>query len=111
VDVRLGRKDDPGLPEGAVDLVFMANAYHEFVQPEAMMSAVHRSLKPDGRVVVLEYRKEDTYSPVEALHKMTLHDMRSEIEFAGFNTEQVIDTLPIQHLVIFRKRQGDGVLR
>jgi putative heme-binding domain-containing protein len=111
VDLVLGRENEPRLPEDAVDLVFMANAYHEFAQPEAMMNAIRRSLKPHGRVVVLEYRKEKSYSPVEALHKMTLHDMRSEIESAGFETEQVLDTLPIQHFLIFRKRQRDGAPR
>jgi len=82
----------------------LANAYHEFSEPEAMMAAVRRSLKPDGRVAVLEYRKEDTYSPVEGLHKMSLREVRSEMESMGFETEQVLRLLPRQHLLIFRSR-------
>jgi ubiquinone/menaquinone biosynthesis C-methylase UbiE len=104
VDLVLGDERDPRLPANALDLVLLANAYHEFSQPEAMMAAVRRSLKPDGRVVVLEYRKEDAYTPIEEPHKMNLRDVRAEIESMGFETEQVIQTLPIQHLLIFRKR-------
>ena len=104
VELVLGRENDPRLPEGSLDLVFMANAYHEFAEPDVMMNAIRRSLKSGGRVVVLEYRKEDLYSPVEELHKMTLRDLRSEIESFGFETERVLDVLPIQHFLIFRKR-------
>jgi ubiquinone/menaquinone biosynthesis C-methylase UbiE len=100
----LGDERDPRLPEAALDLVLLANAYHEFSHPEAMMAAIRRSLKPNGRAVVLEYRKEDAYTPIEEPHKMTLQDVRSEIESMGFETEQVLQSLPIQHLLIFRKQ-------
>jgi len=100
----LGEERNPRLPEGRLDVVLLANAYHEFSDPEAMMAAIRRSLKPRGRVAVLEYRKEDTYSPVEGLHKMSLREVRSEMESMGFETEQVLRLLPRQHLLIFRSR-------
>jgi len=103
VELVLGNERDPRLPEGALDLVLLANAYHEFSHPAAMMAAIRRSLKPGGRVAVLEYRKEDAYTPIEELHKMTLEDVRSEIESMALETEQVLQILPIQHLVIFTK--------
>jgi ubiquinone/menaquinone biosynthesis C-methylase UbiE len=84
--------------------VLLANAYHEFSEPEAMMAAIRRSLKANGRAVVLEYRREDAYTPMEELHKMTLKDMRTEIESMGFETEQVLPILPMQHFLIFRKQ-------
>ncbi len=102
VDLVLGEDRNPRLPEAAVDLVLIANAYHEFSDPEAMMGAIRRSLKPGGRVAVLEYRKEDAYTPVEGLHKMGLREVRFEMESMGFETEQVLPFLPLQHLVIFR---------
>src|SRR4029453_17298548 len=89
VELVLGEERDPHLPGEALDLVLLANAYHEFSEPEAMMAAIRRALKPNGRVVVLEYRKEDAYTPLEEPHKMTLNDVRSEIESMGFETEQV----------------------
>ena len=103
-----GEERNPRLPEETLDLVLLANAYHEFSEPAAMMAAIRRSLKPNGRVVVLEYRKEDAYSPIEELHKMTLQDVRREIESMGYETEQVLQILPIQHFLIFRKRLPPG---
>ena len=102
VDLVLGDEKDPRLPPGAFDLVLVANAYHEFSNPDVMLSAIRQSLKPGGRLAVLEYRKEDAYTPLEELHKMTLRELRSEIEARGFQTEQVLQFLPIQHLVIFK---------
>lgn len=100
-----GSQSDPGLPAGALDLVFLGSAYHEFSEPEAMMSAIRRSLKPNGRLVVLEYRKEDAYTYLEELHKMSLREIRLEIEAMGFQTGRILPFLPRQHFVIFEKRQ------
>jgi hypothetical protein len=69
-----------------------------------MMDAIRRALKPDGRLAVLEYRKEDAYTPSGELHKMSLRDLRVEIETKGFQTEQVLRILPMQHFVVFSKR-------
>ncbi len=62
-DLILGTDRDPKLPEGAVDLVLIANVYHEFTKPEAIMTAVRRCLKPGGRVVVIEYAEEKGRRP------------------------------------------------
>ena len=109
VAVVLGGERDPSLPDSAVDVVFIANAYHEFSQPEAMMAAVRRSLKPHGRVVVIEYATENTDDPVAGLYTMTLPELRSEIEAAGFQLDRVLDFLPMQHGLIFTvKSQNAG---
>jgi hypothetical protein len=60
-------------------------------------------LKPNGRVVVLEYVKEDTYSETPGLHKMTSRQIRAEIEPLGFQLDFVLDFLPLQHGLIFTK--------
>ncbi len=104
VELLLGSERDPKLPAGALDVVLIANAYHEFSEPEAILAAVRRSLKPNGRMVVLEYRKERSYTPMPSLHKMTMQEMRSEIEPAGFQLERALDFLPDQHGLIFTKR-------
>jgi len=104
VELVLAGERDPRLPEGALDLVVIANAYHEFSAPEAILAAVRRSLKPNGRMVVLEYRKEDVYTPLEPLHKMTLTELRAEIEPLGFQLDQLLDLLPMQHALVFTKQ-------
>jgi putative heme-binding domain-containing protein len=104
VDLVLGEARDPRLPAAAVDLVLIANAYHEFSDPEAIMGAVRQSLKSNGRVVVLEYAKEDSRVPVSSVHRMSFDEIRSEIEPMGFELDRVLDFLPMQHGLIFTRK-------
>jgi putative heme-binding domain-containing protein len=104
VELVLGGEHDPRLPEAAVDLVLIANSYHEFSDPEPMMAAVLRCLKPDGRVAIVEYSKENARAPVAGPHKMSFVEIRSEIESMGFQLKRVLDFLPMQHGLIFTRR-------
>ncbi len=55
----LSTADDPRLPEGAIDLILMVDVYHELAAPQRVLQQLKRALKPAGRLVLLEYRKED----------------------------------------------------
>jgi ubiquinone/menaquinone biosynthesis C-methylase UbiE/mono/diheme cytochrome c family protein len=101
VEYLLADDDNPRLPEGSVDLVFIAYAYHEFGDPQAMMRRIRRALKPGGRVVILEYAKESSIAPATPLHKMSFEEIRREIEPVGFVVDQLLDFLPVQHGVVF----------
>jgi predicted methyltransferase len=101
VEYVLATDASPRLPERSVDLVFIAYAYHEFGDPDAMMAGVRRALKPGGRVVILEYAKESNIAPAAPLHKMSFEEIRREIEPMGFVVDQLLDFLPVQHGVVF----------
>ena len=101
VEYVLATENSPRLPERSVDMVFIAYAYHEFGDPEAMMAGIRRALKPGGRVVILEYAKESRIAPASPLHKMSFEEIRREIEPMGFVIDQLLDFLPVQHGVIF----------
>ena len=101
VEYVLATESSPRLPERSVDLVFIAYAYHEFGDPDAMMAAIKRALRPGGRVVILEYAKESNIAPASPLHKMSFEEIRREIEPMGFVVDQLLDFLPVQHGVIF----------
>ena len=60
----LGSVDDPKLPPGAIDLELLVDVYHEFSEPQAMLRHLRDALKPGGRLVLLEYRKEDPTVPI-----------------------------------------------
>ena len=101
VEIVLGTPADPKLPPGAVDLVLMVDVYHEFSDPVAMMTRIRRALKPDGRVVLVEFRKEDPKVPIQPLHKMSIQQVRSELEPLGFKFQRVLTFLPWQHIIVF----------
>jgi ubiquinone/menaquinone biosynthesis C-methylase UbiE len=96
-----GALDDPKLPPASVDLELMVDVYHEFSQPQAMLRHLREALKPGGRLVLLEYRKEDPSIPIRLEHKMTVAEAKLEVEAEGFTLSKVDETLPRQHILIF----------
>ena len=101
VDIVLGTPTDPKLPLNSLDLVLMVDVYHEFSEPVTMMKHIHNALKPDGRVVLVEFRKEDPSVPIQPLHKMSTQEVRSELEPLGFRFQRSLEFLPWQHVLIF----------
>jgi SAM-dependent methyltransferase len=99
----LGTIEDPRLPTGSLDLVLMVDVYHEFSQPQAMLQKLRAALKPDGRLVLLEYRAEDPKVPILPAHKMTREQVELEVEHEGFTLKTVNEELPRQHLFVFTK--------
>jgi ubiquinone/menaquinone biosynthesis C-methylase UbiE len=100
-----GDLDDPKLPPASVDLELMVDVYHELSQPQAMLRHLRDALKPGGRLVLLEYRKEDPAIPIKPEHKMSVRDAKMEVEAEGFTLSKVDEVLPWQHILIFVAKQ------
>lgn len=103
VEVVLGSDRDPHLPENQLDWVLLVDAYHEFAYPREMMSAVVRSLKPGGKVALLEYRRENPLIAIKTLHKMTQKQAKKEMNAVGLEWRETLDVLPKQHLMVFQR--------
>jgi ubiquinone/menaquinone biosynthesis C-methylase UbiE len=111
----LGTVVDPKLPTESIDLVLLVDVYHEFSHPEQMLAAIRKSLKPTGRVALVEFRAEDPNVPIKPLHKMSKVQIMKEFPANGFKLVEEFDKLPWQHLMFFQRddaweetrRQGD----
>jgi len=99
----LGAYDNPMLPAATIDLMLLVDVYHEFSEPVKMLAGMRAALKPGGRLVLLEYRKEDPTVPIRFEHKMTVQEAKAEVEAAGFALTKVDPRLPRQHILIFTK--------
>ncbi len=99
----LGTSTDSKLPAGQMDLILLVDVYHEFSQPQKMLRSLREALKPDGRLVLLEYRKEDPSVPIRLEHKMSIQEVKTELEAEGFHLGQVIETLPRQHIFVLTR--------
>jgi len=100
----LGSIDDPKLPPASIDMALMVDVYHELSRPQEMLRHIREALKPGGRLVLLEYRKEDPSIPIRPEHKMSVSEAKQELEAEGFKLARVADELPRQHVLIFTKR-------
>jgi ubiquinone/menaquinone biosynthesis C-methylase UbiE len=100
-----GSETDLKLPVNGVDIVLMVDVYHELAYPFEVMTKVRKALKPGGRVVFVEYRKEDTQVPIKEVHKMSVEQLEKEMRVVGLARLRTVETLPWQHILIFEKRQ------
>jgi len=91
------------LPEGKVDLVLMVDVYHECTDRETGLAGLHKALRPGGRLVLVEFRGEDPEVPIKPEHKMTLKQVRREVQPQGSCFQSSLEFLPWQHVIIFEK--------
>lgn len=106
----LGTPDDPKLPKGEVDWLLLADVYHEFDHPGAMLLRMRDALAPNGRVALIEARAEDnSASYVNPSHRMSVRQVLSEWKPAGYRLVDLREDLPSQHLLILEP--GDRPVR
>ncbi len=94
------------LPVHSVDLVFTSDTYHHFEYPRSMLDSIHAALKPDGELVVVDFKRIPGLS-----HPWVLGHVRAgeetvvqEIEAAGFELVERNDFMQSQYFLRFRKR-------
>ena len=95
---------DVKLPPQSIDLAIMVDVYHELEFPHEVMTTIINSLKSEGRVVFVEYRAEDPRVPIKEVHKMTEAQVKREALTHALSWERTANTLPWQHVIIFRKK-------
>jgi ubiquinone/menaquinone biosynthesis C-methylase UbiE len=102
-----GTDTDPKLPEGQVDVAFAFDVYHHFPNPEKMLAAIYKSLRPDGRLIIVEYYKRESAMPDgKALTRIRLDlpDMIKELEANHFHLVEEKEYLKnSQYLLILEK--------
>lgn len=98
----LGEPHDPHLPENSLDLILCVDVYHEFSHPEHMLLAMRKALKPDGKLVLVEFREEDPTVPIKPLHKMSKPQVLKELQPYRLVLDHEYDQLPWQHMMFFR---------
>ena len=82
----------------------MVDVYHEFNFPLEMLASMHKALRKNGKLYLIEYRGEDDNVPIKLLHKMTEKQAVKEMNAAGFSLESNTDNLPWQHCMVFVKK-------
>ena len=102
-----GTETDPKLLEGAMDIVLALDVYHHFDYPDKMLAAIHKALKPGGKLVVVEYYKRSTaMANGRALThiRLDMADVIKEIEANRFHLLAEREHIPdSQYMLVLRK--------
>lgn len=103
-----GTETDPKLPEASCDIVLALDVYHHFDYPDKMLAAIHKALKPDGKLVIVEYYKRQEAMPNgRALThiRLDMPDVIKEIEANRFHLVAEREHIPdSQYMLILTKK-------
>jgi SAM-dependent methyltransferase len=110
VTVLDGDANRTNLPEGCCDAVFMRSVYHHFEDPAAMNRSLRDSLRPGGRLAVMDFTPPngaEASSPAgrdeDGHHGVTPETVLKELVQAGFKRVQVEERDARGFLVVVRK--------
>ena len=101
VDVVLAPYDDPGIPDASVDLLFSCNVYHHIEAPTDYFAGARRTLRPGGRVAVIDGNGEGFMQRWFG-HATPPAQVRAEMEAAGYELEREHHFLSRQGFLVFR---------
>jgi ubiquinone/menaquinone biosynthesis C-methylase UbiE len=108
IDFVLGSEIDPKLPSRAADLVIVLDAYHHFDYPDKMLAAIRRSLRPGGRLAIVEYHRKRGAMEVDPDFALThiragAEQVVKEVEAAGYKSLWLRDHAPDkQYIAMFQ---------
>jgi ubiquinone/menaquinone biosynthesis C-methylase UbiE len=95
------RTDDPELEDRSVDVVFLCNTYHHIENRVEYFRNVSKGLKPDGRVVVVDFYKDSDIGPPKD-HKLAKEVVIEEMKKAGYTLVKTHGFLPYQYFLEFK---------
>jgi SAM-dependent methyltransferase len=102
----LGTAEDPRLPARRLDAVLIVDTYHELENPGALLRNIAESLKPQGRVGVVDF-KRDGLGPGPALDdRVDPDEVVRDAEAAGLRLVRRETFLPYQFLLVFSRPQS-----
>ena len=98
---------DIGLPAAAIDLAFIAATYHHFEYPRQTLASLHRALRDDGRVIIIDFRRDPRISTpwvmghVRGNKGQTIEEMQT----AGFRLVDDKPMLRVNYFLEFAKQE------
>ena len=96
----LAPPDDPQLPDAVCDLVLIVDTYHHFPDGPAYLRRLRRALRPDGRLVNIDYEKRATPVGPPLDHRISREEFLAEAKAAGYQLRDSPSFLPHQYFVV-----------
>ena len=101
----MGTETGIGLPTASIDVAFLCDVYHHFDHPKEMLASIRRALRPNGRIFLVDYRREAGQSPAWLLEHVRAgeSDVAREVEASGFTLVSRDESLRDSYALTFRR--------
>ena len=105
VETVLSQETDTQLPEGSVDVALLIDVYEELGSPRAVLANLRQILRPEGRLVVIDFKPEKGATAVgpPLSHRLAARRVVAEVESAGFHLVERPSFLPYQYFLVFTR--------
>jgi len=106
----LGSQATTNLPKDSIELAFLCDVYHHLENPERTLASIHRALKPEGTLVVVDFDRVKGKSS-EFVHKHVRAEKAvfiKEIQAAGFVLDPVANPPGLKENFFLRFRKAGG---
>lgn len=100
----LGKPDNPLIPQ-KVDFIFICNTYHHINEREKYFSKLRKMLKPEGQLVIVDFRKGDLPVGPPDKNKLSPKLVMDELAVAGYTLDRKYEKLPHQYMLIFNLKR------
>lgn len=99
----LARPDNPKLPTGSVDLIFVCNVYHHLENRTTYFANTKSALKPGGRIAIVDFYHDDRSGDVgfSKKHLVPRETVLDEMTKAGYKLNREHTFLPKQYFLEF----------
>ena len=101
VETLLAEPDDPKLPEHSLDLILIVNTWHHIKKRSGYLAKLDRALLPDGRLALIDFRKDEIPVGPPAAEKLSREQVIAEFEKAGWRLASESTLLPYQYFFTF----------
>lgn len=101
----LSSQTDTFLAPNSIDLAFVCDTYHHFEYPQTMLASIHNALRPKGKLIIIDYRKQPGLSSSWVMSHVRVGKQAviKEIEQAGFKLQAEPDILESNYFLRFIK--------
>jgi ubiquinone/menaquinone biosynthesis C-methylase UbiE len=104
------KEKEAKLPAGELDMILMVDVYHELSYPYEVTGELVKALKPGGRLIFVEFRLEDEKVLILKVHRMSIAQVKKEMEpFKDMKYQKTLNHLPWQHVIIYEKVEAKKV--
>ena len=108
--LKVGKAEDKILCENCADIVFFANVLHDFENPTKVLMNARRMIKPNGRLVDLDWKKKSMVMPGPPVRiRLSEEEASNLIKTNGFEVETIEKAGPYHYIIVAKPISIDSI--